>query len=319
MQSTTVDPFTYEESPLDIQREIMSQMDDISLKRFCVSGRAPLTLCNDQTFWINKIRGAGLDPLLPFRSFYSSLASFYFNIRHDAYYVVAEKSAKSLDCHIACSDIEIAWKAAITLVQPHPEQLPIVDQAGQLTMITVGNNPPGDYVIVVLIKNQQVDDRLITNHYVIWSPDPLDKEYNNPKILTYPNLVPKQLAFKNLVIIEDTITSTTVRDLANATLLSIASNNNTSAIYRVSLINNYSFINLMLYKSAFWGRVGYQNIVIVQNDGIYKFAVLDMRITSFVRLLNDDLLLKFLKRHIIALANNNLQDITELSDYLSWQ
>lgn len=90
MQNNFEDLFST--APLDRLEEIyvktMERMDDATLKAYCSTVKYNKNLCNDN-FWLRRIKENNLELLLPYRSLYPSLQSFYFNVRKDACYVIA--------------------------------------------------------------------------------------------------------------------------------------------------------------------------------------------------------------------------------------
>lgn len=116
MQTNYANLFSTE--PLDRLEEIylktMNEMDDPTLQAFCSSAKYNAKLCDD-SFWLRRIKDNNLELLLPYRSLYSSLASFYFNVRKDACYIVGAVGEGEEDVYVF-NDIYRARRAFSNLV-----------------------------------------------------------------------------------------------------------------------------------------------------------------------------------------------------------
>ena len=143
----------------------------------------------------------------------------------------------------------------------------------------------GNYFIVVVIKNRSADDQLIIKHYTIWSAEPTSQNYNNAVILTYPQLAPREF----ILIEHRRLTNemgkssyyTTVRDFNNDTLVSLTEATGERFIeHYLAVVNTDVTIKLFKYRGAYWLE-DYSLVMILEN-GVYKFAIFDIPIGKFI-------------------------------------
>lgn len=93
---------TVEDRVEDVYLLAMEAMDDRTLQAYCTANRYTNKICDNEAFWLRRIKEAGLSSLLPYRSLYKNLQAFYFNVLKDAFYIVVDPGLA--DC---ISDISV--------------------------------------------------------------------------------------------------------------------------------------------------------------------------------------------------------------------
>lgn len=155
----------------DVYLLTMKEMDDKTLQAYCSINRFNVGLCNNEVFWLDRIRKTGLTALLSYRSMYNNLREFYFNVRRDAYYLVTGDIVVTN----VFSNIQSAYNYL------HRAILGEFDK-----IILQPDDDSVETIIAIIFKNTTVDD---LNPYVLFS---LDRQH--PKYLAdisvYPQLNP---------------------------------------------------------------------------------------------------------------------------------
>ena len=188
-----MESITYYELPQDIHMQFLSHLDDNVLRNFCLVTRYNFKLC-DEVFWYQRIASRGLKPLLPFRSFYKSLPEFYFNIRQDACYIVANVDGLILSNLRVYDNIVEALNAA--------------KEDKYQTLITA------------FIFNRTMMSADVINHYTIWSSTGGPQQHN-PDILNYPKLRGQKFVVikrETLIVDDNKVSSLQLLDFSNETL-----------------------------------------------------------------------------------------------------
>lgn len=169
--------------PLDRLEEIyqatMDVMDDKTLQAFCSSAKYNTKLCNDN-FWLRRIKENNLELLLPYRSLYPSLQSFYFNVRRDACYIVGSIKLYTEEDVYAFNDINLAMRFFVKLVN--------LEKNGIFEEIELDySDLTSDYQIFILFNNVVLSEQTLPP-YMIYNFKRDSKSYLNPNIAGYPLL-----------------------------------------------------------------------------------------------------------------------------------
>ena len=171
--------------PLDRLEEIyvktMDEMDDTTLQAYCMTAKYTKSLCND-AFWSRRIKEHNLELLLPYRSLYPNLMTFYFNVRKDACYIVADVGEGEEDAY-AFNDIKLARRAFTNLINNqygmgYDNDEEVEPDYNELT---------SNYQIYVLFNNIVLTEENISE-YSIFDIRQHSVNYLNPSILDFPLL-----------------------------------------------------------------------------------------------------------------------------------
>ena len=169
--------------PLDRLEEIyqatMDVMDDSTLQAYCMTAKYNKNLCNDN-FWLRRIKENNLELLLPYRSLYPNLMTFYFNARKDACYIVANFDIYSEEDAYAFNDINLAMSYFVKLVNYEKNGV-FEDTELDYSDLT------SDYQIFILFNNVVLSEQTVLP-YTIYNLKSDSQSYLNPNIAGYPLL-----------------------------------------------------------------------------------------------------------------------------------